>query len=82
VIGPKKGGALKVRVTGLLMYDSEHAYVNPLVRKSNWEIHPVFRLEYCPKDLEVRTKVRKTGWISTSKRSLLDAGVMISGVQN
>lgn len=42
-------GELLVRVTGLIMYDSEHA-VGPfkLLRHTDWEIHPVFRLEYCP----------------------------------
>ena len=51
LIDPKKGGKLKVRVTGLLLYDSEHA-LGPfkLLRKTDWEIHPVFRLEFCPKD--------------------------------
>ena len=44
-------GALHVRVTGLLFYDSEHA-LGPfkLLRKTDWEIHPVYRLEFCPKD--------------------------------
>jgi hypothetical protein len=51
LINPSKGGKLKVRVTGLLLYDSEHA-LGPfkLLRKTDWEIHPVFRLEFCPKD--------------------------------
>lgn len=51
LIDPKKGGKLKVRVTGLLFYDSEHA-LGPfkLLRRTDWEIHPVFRLEFCPKD--------------------------------
>ena len=51
LINPKKSGALKVRVTGLLLYDSEHA-LGPfkLLRKTDWEVHPVFRLEFCPKD--------------------------------
>jgi hypothetical protein len=51
LIDPVNGGALLVRVTGLLMYDSEHA-VGPhkLVRRTDWEIHPVFRLEYCPEN--------------------------------
>jgi hypothetical protein len=44
---PKKGKLL-VRVTGLLMFDSEHFLQNPLKRHNNWEIHPVLRLEYCP----------------------------------
>jgi len=45
-----QGGKLLVRVTGLQMYDSEHALgPNKLLRQNDWEIHPVFRLEYCPK---------------------------------
>ncbi|HEX3281900.1 MAG TPA: hypothetical protein VHR36_11775 [Pyrinomonadaceae bacterium] len=42
-------GALKVRVTGPLMFDSEHFFEHHLNRVNNWEIHPIFRLEYCPK---------------------------------
>ena len=43
--------ALKVRVTGLLMFDSFHSLHAPVPkgRKNNWEIHPVLKLEYCPK---------------------------------
>jgi len=43
--------ALKVRVTGLLMFDSFHSLNAPLAkgRKNNWEVHPVLKLEYCPK---------------------------------
>lgn len=43
------GGALKVRVTGLLFFDSEHSLGRQLLRHNNWEIHPVLALEYCPK---------------------------------
>jgi len=39
--------ALLVRVTGQLLFDSEHFLRNHLVRVNNWEIHPVFKLEYC-----------------------------------
>ena len=42
--------ALLVRVTGLLLFDSEHFIRNHLVRVNNWEIHPVLGLEYCPSD--------------------------------
>jgi hypothetical protein len=42
------GFALLVRITGLLMFDSEHSLGRHLRRHNNWEIHPVFRLEYCP----------------------------------
>jgi hypothetical protein len=41
-------GALLVRVTGLQMFDSHHLFHDPLHRHNNWEIHPVFRLEFCP----------------------------------
>jgi len=40
--------ALRVRVTGLLMFDSEHSLGHHLKRHNNWEIHPVFVMEYCP----------------------------------
>lgn len=39
--------ALLVRVTGQLMFDSEHFIRNPLVRVNNWEIHPIVKFEYC-----------------------------------
>jgi hypothetical protein len=42
--------ALRVRVTGVLMFDSEHSLGRHLVRHNNWEIHPIFILEYCPTD--------------------------------
>jgi len=42
--------ALLVRVTGLLLFDSEHFFRNPLVRVNNWEIHPVLKFEVCPAD--------------------------------
>ena len=38
-----------VRVTGLLMFDSEHSLGGHLKRKNNWEIHPVMGMEFCPK---------------------------------
>jgi hypothetical protein len=43
--------ALLVRVTGVQIFDSEHS-LGPfrLKRHNNWEIHPVFKLEYCPED--------------------------------
>jgi hypothetical protein len=42
--------ALLVRVTGLQMFDSEHSIgAFRLKRHNNWEIHPVFGLQYCPK---------------------------------
>ena len=44
------GGKLLVRVSGQQIYDSEHALGgHKLKRKNDWEIHPVFGLEYCPK---------------------------------
>ncbi len=46
VIPPR--GKLGVRVTGLLMFDSEHFLGRHLKRHNNWEIHPILKLEYCP----------------------------------
>jgi hypothetical protein len=44
------GGKLLVRVTGQQMFDSEHAKKgHTLKRLNNWEIHPIFDMEYCPK---------------------------------
>lgn len=43
------GNKLLVRITGLLMFDSEHSLEGHLKRHNNWEIHPVMGLEYCPK---------------------------------
>jgi hypothetical protein len=41
--------ALPVRVSGVLMFDSQHFLENSLVRVNNWEIHPILKLEFCPK---------------------------------
>jgi hypothetical protein len=40
-------GKLLVRVTGVLMFDTEHFLGRHLHRYNNWEIHPVLKLEYC-----------------------------------
>jgi hypothetical protein len=51
LINKTPDNALLVRVTGLQMFDSEHSLgPNKLLRHNNWEIHPVFKLEYCPKN--------------------------------
>jgi hypothetical protein len=55
--------ALPVRVTGMLMFDSEHFRKKALVRVTNWEIHPVLELEFCPKG-ETCTADSDTGWQS------------------
>lgn len=55
--------ALPVRVTGLLMFDSQHFLEHALVRVNNWEIHPIFTLEYCPKG-ETCTADSDDGWES------------------
>jgi hypothetical protein len=39
--------AILVRVTGQLLFDSEHFLHNPLVRVTDWEIHPIFKFEIC-----------------------------------
>ena len=47
LINTRPQKALLVRVTGLLLFDSEHFIKNHLVRVNNWEIHPVLKLEFC-----------------------------------
>jgi hypothetical protein len=42
-------GALWVRVTGQLFFDSEHFHQKPLKRKTSWEVHPILNFEYCLK---------------------------------
>jgi hypothetical protein len=42
-------GALLVRVTGQLMFDSEHFHQLHLNRATQWKIHPIMKLEFCPK---------------------------------
>jgi len=37
-----------VRVTGWLMLDTKHIS-NPLVRSTNWEVHPITKFEHCTK---------------------------------
>jgi hypothetical protein len=46
----RREGKLLVRVTGLLMFDSKHHFdtSTSLKRATDWEIHPVFKVEYCP----------------------------------
>lgn len=41
-------GKLLVRITGLLMFDSGHFFGDPLSRATDWELHPVLKLEFCP----------------------------------
>ena len=46
----KANGKLLVRVTGLQMFDSGHFFPKDpkLIRATNWEIHPVLKMEFCP----------------------------------
>ena len=66
LIDPVNGGVLKVRITGLVMFDSEHAAENPLLRHTNWEIHPVFRLEFCPKN-KTCSAGSNANWVDINK---------------
>ena len=49
---------LLVRVTGLLMFDSEHFLARPLERINDWEIHPVLTLEFCETGNDLRGQQR------------------------
>jgi len=62
-INKAKQKALLVRVTGQLMFDSEHFLHNALVRVNNWEIHPVFKMEYCTTTTPCKVD-SDTGWAS------------------
>ena len=55
-------GVQKVRITGLLFFDSEHSLGHHLKRHNNWEIHPVLELEYCPRGKRC-TAVSDTNWV-------------------
>lgn len=55
--------ALLVRVTGPLLFDSEHFLRNPLVRVNNWEIHPVLKFEVCTTG-NTCTAMSNAGWKS------------------
>jgi hypothetical protein len=50
-----QGGRLLTRVTGQLMFDSDNFLGRPLKRKNNWEIHPVLKMDYCPKGKTCRS---------------------------
>lgn len=43
-----------VRVTGLLMFDSKHFFLEALKRDTDWELHPVLKMEFCPSDQTCR----------------------------
>jgi hypothetical protein len=55
--------ALLVRVTGQLLFDSEHLIRHALNRVNNWEIHPVFKLEVCASGNNCKAN-SSTGWKS------------------
>ena len=63
LIDAKPQKALLVRVTGLLLFDSEHFIRNHLVRVNNWEIHPVLKLEFCATGDTCKAKT-DAGWKS------------------
>jgi|GEM_PF-729598 len=55
--------ALPVRITGMLMFDSEHFIRHPLHRVNNWEVHPILKFEFCPKGVKC-TADSDAGWKS------------------
>jgi len=49
-----------IRITGWLMLDTHHLVSAPLKRATNWEVHPITRLEVC---VSTVTKCRSgAGW--------------------
>jgi hypothetical protein len=63
LIDAKPQKALLVRVTGQLLFDSEHFIKKHLVRVNNWEIHPVTKLEFCEKGNKCKA-TSDDGWKS------------------
>jgi hypothetical protein len=59
-------GRLLVRVTGLLMFDSEHFLRRHLKRHNNWEIHPVLKMEYCGNGATCSDN-EDTGWVDLDR---------------
>jgi hypothetical protein len=55
-------GALWVRITGQLMFDSEHFHQLHLNRATQWEIHPIMKLEYCSKG-KTCTATGSANWV-------------------
>jgi hypothetical protein len=55
--------ALLARITGTLLFDSEHFIRNHLLRVNNWEIHPVFKFEFCQTGDNCKVS-SDTGWKS------------------
>jgi hypothetical protein len=58
-----KQQALLVRVTGQLLFDSEHFIKGSLPRVNNWEIHPILKLEFCTTGNTCKAN-SDTGWKS------------------
>lgn len=49
-----------VRITGFLMLNTRHLIESPLVRATNWEVHPITKLEVCVQT-EAKCRAGK-GW--------------------
>lgn len=64
------GGKLLVRVTGQLMFDSEHFLRRHLVRRNNWEVHPVLKMEYCANGSTCSGDAT-TGWVDLDNIKLV-----------
>lgn len=54
-------GVQKVRITGILFFDSEHSLGHHLVRRNNWEIHPILALSIVREVSDARRPVMTTG---------------------
>jgi hypothetical protein len=63
-------GRLLVRVTGLLLFDSEHFLRRHLKRHNNWEIHPICKMEYCA-DNSTCSLNNDTGWVDLDRVRLV-----------
>ena len=50
-----------VRVTGWLVLDTKHIS-KPLVRATNWEVHPIIKFEHCTRAKSTCDKPNGKGW--------------------
>jgi len=74
-------GKLLVRVTGLLMFDSGHFFHEPLTRDTNWEIHPILKMEYCPNGKRAELTVMRIGSTSIQVIERRDATLYFSALE-
>ena len=54
------------REPGLLLFDSAHFFHHPLLRDTDWEIHPVLKMEYSPEGKACKAESDEN-WITSTQ---------------